>query len=453
MKQATVSLYYDQRKGVNTVKLLVGFERKQRQYTTGFKVDAKTWERLSANAFKQNPDGKIKDPDFINLWESLFAGDKKKPGYAVFAQSIAAQLGPNFTFERFKDLLDNYGKEPEPIAADATDLLNALSMKEASMVAEGRISNGANYGLAGKSLKRFADLLTDEERKEYGLPLLGKRSKTRGAVATPLLHFKHVTAEFLKHYEEWMTSGQGRSITTVGIYCRHLRAVFNDAISNGAINRDSYPFGKRGYVIPAGKNPKKALSKDEVMKIINYQPEEGMEQRARDFWVFSYLSNGMNFADILSLRWNNIDRQANKLSFLRQKTVRSTKGKQQRIRAEILPESWEIINRWANTDTRPTAYVFPVFDDTMDARRKKIVSSQFIKMTNKYIRLVAQKMGIEGDVTTYTARHSFATVLLHSDAPLALISSLLGHGNLTTTETYFGSFDDGRIKKHLQALT
>lgn len=453
MKQATVALFYDQRKGVNTVKLLVGFERKQRMYSTGFKVDTKTYDRLSTNAFRQSPDGKIKDPDFIQLWKALFAPENDKPGLAVFAQSIAARLGPNFTFEQFKDLLDTYGKVPEPIPNDLTDLINALNTKEASMVAEGRISSGANYGLVGKSLNRFVSSLTDEERKEHGLPAAPRRSKGRGELATPLLHFKHITPDFLKHYEEWMTDQQGRSITTVGIYCRHLRAVFNDAISNGIISRDQYPFGKRGYVIPAGKNPKKALSKADVMKIINYQPEEGMEQRARDFWVLSYLSNGMNFADILSLRWSNIDRQANKLSFLRQKTVRSTKGKQQRIRAEILPESWEIINRWANIDTRPTAYVFPFFEDTMDPRRKKIVSSQFIKMTNKYIRLIAQKLDIEGDVTTYAARHSFATVLLHSEAPLAMISALLGHANLATTESYLGSFDDERIKKHLQSLT
>lgn len=451
MKQGTVSLFHDKRKGVNTVKLLVGFERSQRLYTTGEKVDKETFKRIQDNAFKNTPDGKIKDPEFLQLWHYLFSRDKEKPGFAVFAQSITEQLGPNFTFDRFKELLDKHGKEPEAAPADATDLLNALSQKEAAMVAEGRISTGSIYGLAGKSLRRFLESLTDEERREFKLPIDSKRTKK--TAAAPALQFKHLTPDLLKLYEQWMTSGQRRTLTTVGIYLRHVRAVFNDAINAGAVSRDAYPFGKRRYVIPAGRNLKKALSKEDVMKIVNYQPEEDWEQRARDFWVFSYLSNGMNFTDILSLRWSDIDRRANKLSFVRQKTANSTKGKQQRVRVELLPESLQIIESWANPDKKATAFVFPFLSEDMGTRRKKIVTSQFIGMTNKYIRIIGKNLGIEGDVTTYAARHSFATILLRSGAPLAFISQSLGHENISTTEAYLGSFDDEQTKKFLQALT
>lgn len=451
MNQATVNLYHDRRKGADTLKVCVTFDREQRYYSTGFKVDEKTFGRLKENAFKNKPDGKIKDSEFLNLWKAQFSQDNKKPGYAVFAQSITEQLGPNFTFDRFKELLDSHGKEPEAPAADVNDLLNALSQKEAAMIAEGRIGNGASYGLAGKSLKRFIASLTDEERREFNLPVDSKRiKKTANA---PALRFQHLTPALLKLYEQWMTTDQKLTLTTVGIYLRHARAVYNDAINAGVVSRDAYPFGKRRYVIPAGRNLKKALSKEDVLKIINYQPEDDWEQRARDFWVFSYLSNGMNFTDILSLRWGDIDRQASKLSFLRQKTSNSTKGKQQRVRVELLPESLQIIERWANPDQRATSFVFPFLSDDMDARRRKMVTSQFIKITNKYVRIIGKKLGIEGDVTTYAARHSFATILLRSEAPLAFISQSLGHTNISTTEAYLGSFDDEQTKKYLQALT
>lgn len=450
MNQATVNLFHDRRSGADTLKLCITFDRKQRYYTTGFKVDEKTFGRLKENAFKNKPDGKIKDSEFLNLWKVQFSQDKKKPGYAVYAQSITEQLGPNFTFDRFKELLDSHGKEPDAPAADVTDLLNALSQKEAAMVAEGRIGNGASYGLSGKSLKRFIESLTDEEKWEFKMSVSSKRSKK--ADNSPALHFQHLTPALLKLYEQWMTTDQGLTLTTVGIYLRHVRAVYNDAINAGIVSRDAYPFGKKRYIIPAGRNLKKALSKQDVLKIIGYQPEEDWEQRARDFWVFSYLSNGMNFTDILSLRWADIDRQASKLSFLRQKTTHSTKGQQKRVRVELIPESWAVIERWANPDRKASAFVFPFLSDDMDARRRKMVTSQFIKITNKYVRIIGKKLDIEGDVTTYAARHSFATILLRSEAPLAFISQSLGHTNIYTTEAYLGSFDDEQTKKYLKSL-
>lgn len=451
MKAATVNLFHSKFRGDNTVKIALTFDRSQRRYSTGLtKIDEEMFDRLKKNAFKNKPDGKIKDPDFLHFWKLLFDTDSKNPGVAVYAQRITEQLGPNFTFDYFKELLDSHGKESEVVPTDVTDLLFALSNKEAAMVAQGRIGNGASYGLAGKSLKRFVESLNDEEKKEFKLPVNSKR--TRKTENVPDLQFQHLTPALLKLYEQWMTSDQKLTLTTVGIYLRHVRAVFNDAISDGHVSRDTYPFGKKRYVIPAGRNLKKALSKDDVLKIINYQPEEDWEQRARDFWVFSYLSNGMNFTDILSLRWGDIDRQASSLTFLRQKTVRSTKGKQVRVRVELIPESWNVIKRWATTDKKASAFVFPFLSDDMDARRRKIVTSQFIKITNKYVRIIGKKLGIEGDVTTYAARHSFATILLHSEAPLAFISQSLGHTNISTTESYLGTFDDKQTKKYLKAL-
>lgn len=451
MKQATITLYHDTRRG-DTLKLCATFERKQRYYTTGFKADKDTFVKLKANAFKNKPDGKNKNDDFLQLWHSLFSRDKENPGFAVYAQTITEQLGPNFTFDRFKDLLDKYGKEPEAAPADTTDLLNALSQKGAAMIAEGRIGNGANYGLAGKSLKRFIVSLTDEERRELNLPVDSTRTKKTATPAT-VFQFQHLTPALLKLYEQWMTSDQGNSLTTVGIYLRHVRAVCNDAINDGFVSRDTYPFGRKRYVIPAGRNIKKALSKDDILKIIHYQPQDDWEQRGRDFWVFSYLSNGMNFTDILSLRWSDVDRQADSFSFVRQKTGNSTKGKQKRVRVEMLPESLQIMERWANPDQRPTAFVFPFLSDDMDARRRKMVTSQFIKITNKYIRIIGKKLGIEGDITTYGARHSMATILLLAGTPIAAISALLGHHFVGTTESYLGDFPQKQVREQMQKLT
>ena len=242
------------------------------------------------------------------------------------------------------------------------------------------------------------------------------------------------------------------ALTTVGIYCRQLRSVFNDAIRDKIVSSELYPFGKGGYVIPAGANIKKALSKSDVMKIISYRSEPGSyEERGRDLWVFSYLSNGMNITDICNIKWKDIDRAGNSLSFVRQKTARTRKGNQVRIKINLFAESWNIINRYTNS-TAPESYVFPFLESSMTAKQKKSTVSQIVTMTNLHIRNIAKKLDIAMDITTYAARHSFATILLQSEAPIAFISQSLGHQNISTTQAYLGSFDDEKMKKYLEAL-
>ncbi|HEV7348206.1 tyrosine-type recombinase/integrase [Telluribacter sp.] len=467
MKTATVTLFHDKRRGDNSIKLYLTFERKQRLYATGFKIESDTWERLKNNAERDKPDGKIKDEEFLSLWSALWNrpdkyDDRKPLGVVHVARNIAAQLGANFTFDRFKELLDSYGKEEQ--ATDASDLIAALNFKAEDMKRQGRVSNGINYGLVAKSLNRFIESLTNEDRKELGLPVIPLRSRRAEPAPTPPLQFKHVTNEFLTLYEQWMLShgksaqdpkkaSTGTTPTTVGIYCRHLRSVFNDAMEAGVVSRDEYPFGKNRYVIPAGKNTKKALSKEEVRKIINYECKpETLEQRGRDLWVFSYLSNGMNMADICTLRWKDIDLKEQTLTFIRQKTSRSRKGNQTKVKVVLNVETMAILERWGTTPRSGTAYVFPFLSNDMTPDRQLKVVQNVTKVTNIHIKRIAKAVGITAEVTTYAARHSFATILLQSEAPLAFISQSLGHTNIKTTESYLGSFDDEKTRKYLEAL-
>ncbi len=241
------------------------------------------------------------------------------------------------------------------------------------------------------------------------------------------------------------------SQTTVGIYLRQLRTIYNDAIGKGMVNRDLYPFAQKGYVIPSGRNEKKALTKEEVKKIMTYDAQpDSFEQRSRDLWIFSYLSNGMNFSDICRLTWGDVN--GNQVKFIRKKTANSKKSDQKKITVTLFPESFEIIERWGNKDKSQDAYLFPFINESMDERHKKATIHQVIKITNKWVNRIAEKLGIEGEVNTYHARHSFATILLRSDAPLPFISQSLGHSNIATTEAYLGSFEDEQVQGYLKAL-
>lgn len=109
---------------------------------------------------------------------------------------------------------------------------------------------------------------------------------------------------YLKEYEAKMKAA-GASKTTIGMYLRPLRTIFNDAINDGFVKRDTqYPFGKRRYQMPTSRNIKKALQLSELEMIYNYQcdPDNESEQKGKAFWLFSYLANGINATDIARLK-------------------------------------------------------------------------------------------------------------------------------------------------------
>ena len=127
-----------------------------------------------------------------------------------------------------------------------------------------------------------------------------------------------ITVSFLNQYESWMLA-QDYSKTTIGIYLRQLRTLFNEAIEQGIIRREKcYPFGRRKYQIPTGRNVKRSLTLENVAKLFYYEPENRQEQWAKDFWFFSYLANGINPKDIALLKYRNI--QGEYLTFERAKT-------------------------------------------------------------------------------------------------------------------------------------
>lgn len=254
------------------------------------------------------------------------------------------------------------------------------------------------------------------------------------------LQINKITVKFLEDFEQWMIT-RGKSITTVGIYCRNIRTIFNDAISDGIVKQEKYPFGRRKYQIPTGRSIKKALTKNDIFNIINYQPKKDIEAYSRDMWMFSYLANGMNFTDIANLTFKNVIDDF--LVFSRSKTRRSTRSKPNLIRVFILDQMHEIIIRWGNKQ----GYIFPILKKGMTAEKQVSTINLAIRSINHHINKIAKMVGIEKKVTTYTARHSYSTVLKRSGASIEYISESLGHSSIITTKHYLDSFEDIEKRK------
>jgi integrase len=262
--------------------------------------------------------------------------------------------------------------------------------------------------------------------------------------------FTEVTVDYLNDYERWMLK-QDYSKTTIGIYVRSLRTIFNEAIEDGSIKREKYPFGRRRYQIPTSRNVKKALTLEDVSKIYYYEPACQQEQWAKDFWLFSYLGNGINPKDIACLKYKNIE--GDYFVFERAKTEKATRSDPKPISVYITEDMWLIIDRWANKDKTPNNYVFPVLEPDLTALRQYELIELFIRSINDWLVKIRKKLKIEKRLTTYVARHTFSTVLKRSGVSTEFIQESLGHTNILTTEKYLDSFEKEVKKDFVSNLT
>ena len=157
----------------------------------------------------------------------------------------------------------------------------------------------------------------------------------------------------------------------------------------------------------------------------------------------------MNIKDVINLRFSNFEEDS--IHFERIKTS-STDQSPKPIIVSLIPQAKEIINRWKQKKRAPDDYVFPVIKKSMTEDEKAKVKHQFIKTINKYMKRIGIEIGYDKPLTTYSARHSYATILKRSGAPLSFISEALGHKSLLTTESYLDSFEDETRRKYAEML-
>lgn len=257
--------------------------------------------------------------------------------------------------------------------------------------------------------------------------------------------FSDIDVDWLKQYEQWQRSNRNKE-TTISLQFRTLRSAYNKAIESRATSDKFYPFKEFNINKFNTKTNKRALSKEEIMKIITTETINAtyMRQLARDIFKFSYLCAGIPFVDIANLTMENITRQ--RFSYVRQKTHGEIKG-------VIGKEAKEIIEKYAY-HRKDALYLFPVLDARVHKtpQQKANRIHKVCAQINRALKELAQELEISGNLTTYVARHSFATVLKRSGVDIALISELMGHSDLSTTQIYLDSFDEKQINTAMQKL-
>lgn len=266
------------------------------------------------------------------------------------------------------------------------------------------------------------------------------------------IRFSDIDRPFLKKYREWLEMKNIRH-TSMSIYLRTLRAIYNSAIADGYAKDANYPFGK-GSVITGldERTEKRAISKKDVDKIKKVKVK-GRLNDAKNYFLFGYHGWGINFIDIALLKWTNIN--DGRVSYVRQKT----KGKKQkRISFGITPSIQEILSFYKPlTGIDKTNYIFPILNKHIHISPTQIKNRirKIIGQVNKDLKDLAkhEDVKIETNLTTYVSRHSFASVLKNElNASTEVISEMMGHSDVETTATYLAEFDNSVKDKIAEGL-
>ncbi|MBP3356525.1 MAG: site-specific integrase [Rikenellaceae bacterium] len=255
-----------------------------------------------------------------------------------------------------------------------------------------------------------------------------------------------ITPGWLERFERFLRD-EDKSQTTIAIHLRHLRAILNEAKRAGALREAQYPFGRGRYEIQSGEGRKMALTLEQIGRIAKYDDGSPATAKYRDYWLFLYLCNGINVADFIKLRRRDI--RDGEICFVRQKTERTTKARRE-IRVTLTEPMRRIIDKWGGP-ADADAFLFPILNGTEDAFTLKRKTKELTRAINKRMSAVGAALGI-GRISTYTARHSFATVLKRAGANIAYISESLGHQDLKTTENYLAGFEREERQKNAELL-
>lgn len=252
--------------------------------------------------------------------------------------------------------------------------------------------------------------------------------------------FSDIDVAWLKRYEIWGKS-QNLSLSSISTRLRHLRAVFNRALLEHAIKREYYPFNAYKVSKLNRATSKRALSKDDVAKVLEYEGKTDMERLAVDLFSFSYFCAGINFIDMAKLRYSNV--QENQLIYNREKTKKL-------IVLPLQERALQIIEKYHDNQT---SFVFPILSDFHKSEIQ--IANRLHKVLakiNKSLKEIGIKLNLSLPLTTYVARHSFATVLKRAGVSTSIISESLGHSSERITQVYLDSFEKSQINEAMKAL-
>ena len=277
-----------------------------------------------------------------------------------------------------------------------------------------------------------------------------KYKATRAALGqfhSSKLRFEDITPKLLEDFEIFLQK-EGNQPNSIATKFSVLKAVYNKAIADKIFLCKENPF----VVYKVGKHwtktRKRAVHKEDIQRLIQAElpkTRSPYTEFARDIFLFSYFSAGINFKDILTLRYG--DMEDDRIFYYRHKTGKA-------MTCRLHPKAIEIITKYVRTEAMWEDYIFPILDRHVHITEQQIHNRvhKVLIHINRELKEWSNRLGLVTKLTTYTARHTYATVLKRSGVNIAIISESLGHSDLSTTQIYLDSFENSQIDEAMKHM-
>lgn len=395
-----ISLFLDVREGKKT-------KSQSRNNTNS--VSLRIWDPLTKRAKIRRTGIELSEDEFERVWVNKRPRPKDMATRNLLQSILTRFVEAADSMEYFN--MEELDRKVSTPSGEIQNVVWHYEQKIIELKSQGRIGTADSYGYACRAFVEYS--------------------------GSPKLFFTQITPKWLEGFERWMES-RGKSLTTVGIYVRTLRAIYNSAVSERIVTEEQYPFGKRRYTIPAGRKPKKALTAVQLKELYEIKLNSTEQEMARDFFFFSYAANGMNVSDIANLQYTDLFED--KFSFIRQKTRNTRKEMQVPIVVYLNPYMTHVIEKYGNSPG-DSPFVFRVLSKNMNPESRYRAVRNFNRFLNQHLKSICEIAGLPV-VSTYWARHSFATISVQRGASMEFMRESLGHSDVKTTQLYFGGFDD-----------
>lgn len=246
------------------------------------------------------------------------------------------------------------------------------------------------------------------------------------------LTFSQMTSEMMEMYQAWLWN-RGVGQNTVAFYLRTLRTLYNKAVEAGqAPPNDIFSHVQTANV----RTAKRAITVNEIRKIEKLDLPRGFSlDKARDLFLISFYLRGMAFVDMAFLK--KTDLKCSMVNYNRRKT-------HQNLNIEWMKPMQTIIDKYAE-QTKDSPYLLPILtgkESSPYTAYRKVEHN-----TNYNLKKIGEMVGLKIPLTTYVARHTWASVALHMNIPIATISEGMGHNSFKTTQIYLQSLDMATINE------
>lgn len=331
------------------------------------------------------------------------------------------------------------------------ELLNAtIAKKKASLEQETCLLTLANDSVSISTIRNkindrtsfdlfeYADKYIEQLYKE-GKHATYKKNKSvikklRSYVGKDTLPVKSITLDFVKQYEHFLMKEIGNNRNTTTVNMKALAKLVGDIFRNYDLDETSNPFRKIKF--KREQTERTYLEIEDIRKIQNLKFKLNSPfYDARELFLFECFT-GMRISDILTLKWKNVTDKEITIS------MRKT-GKTLTIPlhdyVKFILNKRKILLENNSNQMSADKYVFNILKvdiEKISAQDILNAISSATTIINRKLKQIAKKAGINKNLSTHVARHSFATLLVTSDVNLLTVRDLLGHGDVRVTQIY-----------------